>query len=206
VRQTSTIEVFADIGCPFTHVGLRRFVDRRRELGRDDVRLWVRSWPLEVVNGQPLDARFIDEEVEELRAQLGEELFVGFRVEAFPHTSLPAMAVAAAAYGQRLDQGERVSLELRDLLFERGVDIADDDVLCELAERHGLRVDPADHRQVLEDHAEGGRRGVIGSPHFFTPGGDFFCPSLDVHRDPDGQLQIEVAPEGFDRFLEACLA
>ena len=30
----TVIEVFADVTCPFTHVGLRRFVERRGELGR----------------------------------------------------------------------------------------------------------------------------------------------------------------------------
>ena len=33
-----SIEVFADVLCPFTHVGLRRLVARRTELGRDDPR------------------------------------------------------------------------------------------------------------------------------------------------------------------------
>ena len=32
-RGMTVIEVFADIACPFTHVGLRRLVDRRRTLG-----------------------------------------------------------------------------------------------------------------------------------------------------------------------------
>ena len=49
------LEVFADVCCPFTHVGLRRIVRRRAELGRDDVVLVVRAWPLELVNGVPLD-------------------------------------------------------------------------------------------------------------------------------------------------------
>src|SRR6478735_6336015 len=40
------IEVFADVRCPFAHVGLRRLVERRRALGRDDVRLVVRAWPM----------------------------------------------------------------------------------------------------------------------------------------------------------------
>ena len=57
----STVEVFADVLCPFTHVGLPRFVDRRRALGRADVTLQVRAWPLEIVNGQPLDPPFIAE-------------------------------------------------------------------------------------------------------------------------------------------------
>ncbi len=200
-----TIELFADIGCPFTHVGLRRFVDRRRELGREDVRLWVRSWPLEVVNGTPLDPQFIDEEVADLREQLGDTLFTGFSAAAFPSTSMPAMSLAAVAYGHGVERGEQVSLELRDLLFERGVDVADHEVLRALADRHGLEVDPDDHRAVLEDHADGARRGVVGSPHFFTGSGDFFCPSLEVHRDAQGHLRIAADPEGFARFLDACL-
>ena len=32
-----TIEVFADVTCPFTHVGLRRMVAARQAKGRDDV-------------------------------------------------------------------------------------------------------------------------------------------------------------------------
>ena len=35
--STSAIEVFADIWCPFSHVGLRAVRRRRRELGRSDV-------------------------------------------------------------------------------------------------------------------------------------------------------------------------
>jgi hypothetical protein len=55
VRHVSIIEVFADAGCPFTHVGLRRLVEHRDHAGRDDVVLRVRAWPLELVNGHPLD-------------------------------------------------------------------------------------------------------------------------------------------------------
>lgn len=201
----SVIEVFADVGCPFTHVGLLRFVERRRELGRDDVALWVRSWPLEIVNGAPLDPHFIADEVEDLRRQVAPQLFVGFDEAAFPVTSLPAMSLAAAAYQHDASTGERVSLALRELLFEQGKDIADPSTLVALADAQGVEVDLHDTRQVLADHAEGVQRGVIGSPHFFTPGGGFFCPSLDVHRDDDGHLRITADPEGFDRFVDTCL-
>jgi predicted DsbA family dithiol-disulfide isomerase len=202
----TTIEVFADVGCPFTHVGLRRFIERRAELDRDDVVLRVRSWPLEVVNGQPLDAHFIAEEVEDLRTQAAPDLFAGFDEAAFPSSFLPAMSVAAAADAADPRVGERVSLELRDLVFEHGVDVARHDVLAELAARHGVAVDATDHSAVLADHAEGVERGVTGSPHFFTPSGDFFCPSLDVSRDAAGHLRVTADPEGFARFLDACLA
>ena len=153
IRQ---IEVFADIGCPFTHVGLRRFAARRDELGRSDVVLWVRSWPLEVVNGRPLDPEFIAEEVDDLRSQLGPGDFTGFDPARFPATSLPALALSAAAYVVDPRIGERVSLELRDLLFEQARDVADRELLAEVAARHELgSVDLDDHEAVLAEHAEG---------------------------------------------------
>ena len=46
----------------------------------------------------------------------------------------------------------------------------------------------------------------IGSPHFFTPAGGFFCPSLDVSRDATGRLRVAADPDRFDRFVESCFA
>jgi predicted DsbA family dithiol-disulfide isomerase len=200
----TVIEVFADVGCPFTHVGLRRFVDRRGELGRDDVSLRVRAWPLEIVNGEPLDPHVVAEEIDDIRRQVAPSLFQRFSEASFPASSLPALTLAAAAYEVNLTTGERVSLALRDLLFEQGLDIADADVLRRLATEHDLAVDPDDRQRVVDDHAEGVARGVIGSPHFFTPTGGFFCPSLDVHRDAGGHLRITADPDGFDRFIGEC--
>ncbi len=202
----AVIEVFADVACPFTHVGLRRLVERRAEAGRSDVALWVRSWPLELVNGAPLDPDFIAEEVVELRHQVAPELFGGFQVEHFPATSLPALALSAAAYERGLDVGEAVSLEVRDLLFEQGIDIADVAVLSGVAARHGLDFDPDDPDVVLADRAEGERRGVIGSPHYFTGDGGFFCPALEVGRDDEGHLRVLPDPARFDAFVAACFA
>ena len=200
----NVVEVFADIGCPFTHVGLRRFVERRAELARDDVAVWVRAWPLEIVNGTPLDPAFIAEEVDEIREQVAPKLFRGFTERSFPTSSMPALELAAAAYEKDLATGERVSLALRDLLFEQGVDIGDLGVLVQLAEDQGVEVVLTDTHRVLEDHAVGVARGVIGSPHFFTPSGNFFCPALDVGRDAAGHLRITRDRDGFDRFVTAC--
>jgi predicted DsbA family dithiol-disulfide isomerase len=85
----TVIEVFADVACPFTHVGLRRFVDRRAELGRHDVTLRVRSWPLEIVNGQPLDPHFIAEEIDEIRQQVAPALLQGFTEATFQRVRFP---------------------------------------------------------------------------------------------------------------------
>jgi hypothetical protein len=116
------------------------------------------------------------------------------------------MTLAAAAYLVDVPTGEAVSLELRDLLFEQGVDISDPAVLGRLAQRHGVSVDVSDDTAVRADHRLGQGRGVVGSPHFFTASGDFFCPSLEVSRDASGHLRITTDPEGFERFLASCLS
>lgn len=202
----TTIEVFADVACPFAHVGLRRLTDQRDARGRHDVTFHVRAWPLELVNGKPLDAAFIDEEIDEIRPQVAPDLFAGFDAEQFPTTSLPALALEAAAYAVDPEIGERVSLELRDRLFERGENIADAAVLAAVADSHGVSWDPTDLESPRRDHAEGQDRDVIGSPHFFTETGSYFCPVLDVRRDDAGRLIVSVDVAGIESFLEACFA
>jgi predicted DsbA family dithiol-disulfide isomerase len=204
------IEVFADVCCPFTHVGLRRITARRVELGlaAGELVLRVRSWPLELVNGHPLDATFIAEEVEAIREQVAPDLFTGFDPARFPGTSVPALALAHAAYDIDDATGERVSLALRDELFERGHDIADPVVLAELAAAHGVMppTDPVEAvSRVMSDWEAGRALGVVGSPHFFAMSGDVFCPSLDIKR-VDGQLVIRADHVAIDAFLDQCLA
>jgi len=76
-------------------------------------------------------------------------------------------------------------------------------VLADVADEFGVRV-PAGDALVLADYDEGVRRGVIGSPHYFTAGGDFFCPALDVGRDAGGHLHVAPNPERFERFVQSC--
>jgi predicted DsbA family dithiol-disulfide isomerase len=200
------VEVFADVCCPFTHVGLRRLVERRDELGRADVRMRVRAWPLEVVNGAPLDPALVAEEVHELRSTVAPDLFAGFDVEAFPSTSRPALALAFAGYRRDISTGEAVSLALRELLFEKGEDIGDPSVLALVEQEFGIHAGADDAASVDVDHREGSRRGVIGSPHFFTSSGSFFCPALDIGRDESGRLRISLDAAGFGEFLDSCFA
>lgn len=200
----TTIEVFADVWCPFTHVGLRRLVQRREASG-STVTLRVRAWPLELVNGHPLDAAFIGEEIVDLRAQVASDLFLGFDEARFPGSTLPALALAEAAYRVGEETGEAMSLALRDALFEQGRDVGDPAVLDELASAHGVPpVEAVDVAAVSASLDEGRARGVVGSPHFFTPSGGFFCPALDIRR-VDGHLRITSDIEAFDRFAAGFL-
>lgn len=200
------IEVFADVGCPFTHVGLRAYVALRDERGSTEPLLRVRAWPLEIINGEPITGPFLAPEVAALQRGPAPDLFAGFDATAFPTTTTPAMTSTAAAYRVGPEVGEAFSLAVRHALWEQGRDIADPDVLA------GLRADlgvpeplPADAAAIDDDLAEGRRRGVTGSPHFFTPSGDFFCPSLDIGHDDDGRMTVRFDPEGFQAFLGAAL-
>jgi predicted DsbA family dithiol-disulfide isomerase len=203
----SVVTVFADVVCPFTHVGLRRFVQARERAGRGDVRLHVRAWPLEVVNGAPMDPDAVAHKIGDLRRQIASDLFTGFDQRTFSRTSMPALALTAAAYRRDVDAGESVALAVRDLLFERGQDVSDPAVLEALAERHGLTVPSSavGLSEVEADHADGRRLGVRGSPHFFPPSGEgVFCPTLEIER-VDGQLVVHFDEARFADLMRACL-
>lgn len=200
------VEVFADVTCPFAHVGFRRFVTRRHERGFVTPVLRVRAWPLELVNGEPLDPATVARHVDELREQVAPDLFRGFTRDAMPASSMPALELVAAAYGVGDEVGERVGLRIRDALFELGLDIADPDVLGPIAADEGVVVDHAAAERIVRgDYAEGRRRGVRGSPEFFLDGRGWYCPSLRIEQ-VDDRLEIQPDLEAVEEFLAACFA
>jgi predicted DsbA family dithiol-disulfide isomerase len=205
LHGVKTIEVFADIWCPFAHLGIRRVIDRRVQLKREDVVLYVRAWPLELVNKAPLDPETTARHVHELRTQVAPELFRGFDQSHSPSTTLPALALAHAAYETDMRCGEAVSLALRNALFENGIDISHPASLSDIARSEGVEwLDVGDKKAVLADWQEGSTRGVKGSPHFFCGDADAFCPSLDISKDATGRLEVIPNLAVLDGFLESC--
>jgi predicted DsbA family dithiol-disulfide isomerase len=200
------IEVFADIVCPFTHVGLRRLVDARAARGRASV-LRVRAWPLELINGHPLERELAAREIDALRASVAPDLFRGFDTGVWPRSSLPAFGLAVAAYAIDDRTGEAVSLAVRAALFEGGLDVSDAEVVRRIGEAYGVNpLDPATIRAAVEnDWARGKVRKVKGSPHFFVGDADWFCPSLVIRHEGD-DLAIEPAAESMRDFYDAALA
>ena len=202
----NTLEVYADIWCPFAQVGLRAARLVRDKRVSSPVPMVIRAWPLELVNGVAMDRTKAAEHVSELRDQVAPELFVGFDEANFPSTSLPALSLAARAYKVDASTGEAVSFALRDALFERGQDIADRGVLEELGGRFGVDLGTdVDLAQVHEDWESGQARGVKGSPHFFCANADAFCPALDIERDALGHLSLRRASNELEAFLEGCV-
>ena len=206
LASPGTIEVFADLWCPFAHVGLREVVRQRHQLGRDDAVLRVRAWPLELINGEPMDFDRTEEHARDLAAQVAPGLFAGLRRDAFPHSTLEALALVEAAYRRDDRLGEVVSLRLRDALFEGGRDLSAPEELARLADELGSPLpDEQDRASVLASLEEGRARGVRGSPHFFCGADEAFCPALEMRRDEHGALRVALDPAAMSAFLKRCL-
>jgi predicted DsbA family dithiol-disulfide isomerase len=205
VEPVQVIEVFADVVCPFTHVGLRRLFALRKQIHREDVAVQVRAWPLELVNGERVPRELLVEEVNGLRQTVAPDLFNAFNPDLFPMTSLPALALAASAFSVDLHHGEQVSLALRQALFEEGRDLTDSAELLRIGQLSSLDDIRAGEAAAQADYAEGRARGVVGSPHFFVRDQGFFCPTLAIER-VDGHLSITFDAEGFQEFIDRCFA
>jgi predicted DsbA family dithiol-disulfide isomerase len=208
VKRVQVIEVFADIWCPFTHVGLKIVAGQLRDRGRQDVMIRVRPWPLEWVNGRPMDPKATLDHVNELRDHVSTEFFVGFDASRFPHSTVPVLALVAHAYAAELKLGQALSFEVRDWLFERGLDVSEPDTLAAIARSFGLGTpDPDDYAIVVSEWKEGRRRDVAGSPHFFCAETSVFCPSLQISKNPQsGGRTIQTNLSRLQAFLDRCLS
>jgi predicted DsbA family dithiol-disulfide isomerase len=220
--MAETVEVFSDITCPFTHVGLERVIAAIAASGVD-VDVHLRAWPLEWVNGAPLDRAAVEAKAAILTDRLGVHSFEGLEGVAWPATTIPALELTAAAYAIDPASGLAVGLALRAALFREGRDISDPAVLAAIAVEHGLDPPSRDltslglqslDRQSLDlggdaatrrDYAEGQRRGVRGSPHYWAGDDDFFCPALVIGHDGDGPLTADFDPSGLTSFLTAAI-
>jgi predicted DsbA family dithiol-disulfide isomerase len=200
------IEVFADIVCPFTHVGLRRLRERRAERTSKPL-IAVHAWPLEFVNGEPVGHSLVAREIAALRASVAPDLFTGFDQAPWPATSIPAFGLVASGYAREDATGEALSFAVRDALFEQGLDIADVDVLRHLGAPYGVTPLPLVEAEAAtrRDFERGRNRLVRGSPHFFVGDRDWFCPSLNI--TPRGDiLNIDVAVETMEEFYDVAFA
>jgi predicted DsbA family dithiol-disulfide isomerase len=202
-----TVEVFADIWCPFAYVGLRAAFAQRARSGHTGVPIVVRAWPLELVNGTPMSAAGAHDHADELREQVAPDLFADLDITRFPTSTLDALALCAHAYRSAPSLGERAAMAVREALFEHGRDISQLSVLQEIAGELGTGMpDAADSATVRADWAEGIARGVVGSPHFFSGELSMFCPSLNISRVPGAGLTISADAERLAAFLAQCFS
>ena len=195
------IEIYADLWCPFAHVGLRAAAQIRDELSPDTA-LVIHAWPLELINGTPLDTDKTTANIEALRSSVAPELFAGFKSRNFPLSTLQGLALIEAANEIDVHLGERIGLGLRNLLFEHGVKIDNPELLAGIARQNGLSESVIDDVAAVRTRLqEEQSRGVKGSPHFFIGDQSLFCPLLDLSRDESGTLNASADMERLETFL-----
>jgi len=200
------IDVYADLWCPFAYLGLKRAM-ATSEVRSGDVELALRSWPLELINGAPLPQEKTHANATALRASVAPDLFAGIHDWVYPTSTLPALALAAKANVADPQRGTAVSMHLRHLLFEEGLDLSSDLVLNEVAETFAIAREPEDLHFVNLEYHEGQQRGVKGSPHFFCSSGEeIFCPTLDLSRDEEGKLHVQQMVSRLEGFFARCAA
>ena len=198
-----SLEVYADIWCPFTHVGLRRLV-AARDAKAPDLAIRVHAWPLEWINGRALEPEVVAGEIAGLQRSVAADLFAGFDPEHFPSTTIPALGLAATAYERGDVVGELVSMRLRTALFEEGRDLSDSAELHAIGRELGATPLAAEvaHAMVRADWERGRTRGVRGSPHFFAATRDWFCPSLRIRHD-GSTFDVALDVDALDAFYRA---
>jgi predicted DsbA family dithiol-disulfide isomerase len=194
-----TIQVWSDLGCPWSHVVVWRLWDARRRLGVEDrLRFDHRAFPLELFNDEPTPRWHVDVE-----APVAEALAprAGWRAWSAPDSTwpvtllLPLEAVQAAKL-QSLAAAETLDRGLRRALFGESRCISLRHVVLEVAsEADG--VDVAMLAQALDDGrarhaliadwriAQGDE--IRGSAHvFLADGTNAQNPGIGVGWEDDG--------------------
>lgn len=194
-----TIQVWSDLGCPWSHVVVWRLHDARRRLNlEDEVRFDHHAFPLELFNSEPTPRWHID--VEALAAQTIAPR-AGWQPwsapdSTWPVTLLPPMEAVQAAKLQSLEASAALDRALRRALYGESRCISLRHVILEVAEETDA-VDVVSLAQALDDGraraalmadwALARTDAVRGSAHVFAPdGSNDENPGIDVGWEDDG--------------------
>jgi len=179
----NTIQVWSDLGCPWSHVVVWRLHDARRRLGLDGrLAFEHHAFPLELFNSEPTPRPEREAEWETAATLAPRAGWQAWSApdHAWPVTMLPPMeAVHAAslqsrAAAEQLDRalrrafwGESRCISLRHVILE----VANE---CEAVDVAGVAValdDGRARRALMDDWAVARGDEVRGSAHLFAPDG-----------------------------------
>jgi predicted DsbA family dithiol-disulfide isomerase len=195
-----TIVVFADVGCPFAHIGLHRLLDTRARLDLDDaVALDIRAFPLELFNDRPTPKHSLDLEIAALSQAVPEAGWQAWsdRDYRFPVTMLPPMEAVQAAKLQSFRAAEQLDHRLRTAFFaeSRCISMRHEILAC-AAECAAVDVaaltealdDGRARRTVIDQWEQSQGEDILGSPHLFLPdGSEHHNPGMEHHWEgPQG--------------------
>jgi predicted DsbA family dithiol-disulfide isomerase len=194
-----TLQVWSDLGCPWSHVIVWRLWDARRRLEYEDrVRFDHHAFPLELFNDEPTPRWHIDVE-----APVAQTIAprAGWRPwsapdSTWPVTLLAPMEAVQAAKLQSLEASEALDRGLRRALYAESRCISLRHVILEVATEADV-IDVAALAAALDDGraraaligdwrtAQGGE--ARGSAHVFAPdGANDQNPGIGIGWEDDG--------------------
>ncbi len=188
-----TIVVFADLGCPWAHVGIHRLQTARTRL-ESSISIDVRVFPLEIINAQPTPFRGLQNEIPalaEMEPDAGWELWAG-DATTWPVTTLLPMEAVEAAKEQGLDTSAKLDHALRRALFGESRCISMRHVILDVAASCDdldvpaltAALDDGRARRPMLDGYRAAAGDIQGSPHYFLADGtSSHNPGVDFHWD-----------------------
>ena len=194
-----TIQVWSDLGCPWSHVVVWRLHDARRRLGLEEaVRLDHHAFPLELFNSEPTPRWHIDVEApvaQQLAPRAGWQPWSA-PDSTWPVTLSPPMEAVQAAKLQSLAASEALDRGLRRALYGESRCISLRHVILEVATETDA-VDVASLAEALDDGraraalmadwAVARTDAVRGSAHLFAPDGtNDQNPGIGIGWEDDG--------------------
>lgn len=178
-----TVQVWSDLGCPWSHAVVWRLWDARRRLGLEDrVRFDHHAFPLELFNSEPTPKPRTDAEwpvAREIAPRAGWQAWDAPE-HAWPVTMLPPIEAVAAAKAQSLRASEDLDRALRRAFWAESRCISLRHVILEVAGECesvdvGALAEALDagraRRAILDDWAVARGDEVRGSAHLFAPDG-----------------------------------
>ncbi len=187
--MTLTLQIFSDVICPWCFIGKRRL---ERALDELDLRATAEiTWlPFELNPDMPEGGmaradyrarKFGRERSETLDREMterGRDEGIAFAFDRVTRTPSTRKAHRLIMQANRAGRGDAVKEALLAAYFEQALDVGDDDVLLDLATRHGLERadaaaairDPALDREVAALERRAAEIGVSGVPFFVLDG------------------------------------
>lgn len=202
-----TIDVYADIACPWCYVGRARL--HRALEQRPDLDPTLRWRPFQLQPDMPAEGRDFRTVLEQkfgswTRAEqmfdrirtLGNELDLDFQFDAIEVAPNTADAHRLVLWAAEQDQGDAMATALFRAYFSEGRNVSDPDVLVDCASGAGIDTDAArslltgdDYTDaVRESQQQAQRRGITGVP----------CYVFDDEHAVTGAQSVDVFVEALD--------
>ena len=210
-----TIQVWSDLGCPWSHAVVWRLHDARRRLGLEGrVAFDHHAFPLELFNNEPTPRPLRDREwpvAARLAPRAGWQPWSG-PDHAWPVTTLLPMEAVQAAKLQSPHASEELDRGLRRALWGESRCISLRHVILEVANEADGAIDVGAlaaalddgraRRALFDDWAVARGDEVRGSAHLFAPDGtNDQNPGIEIAWEDDAARIVSDDPSAIDELV-----